>query len=161
MIIINKVYKNIPNIITIIGFIIVNFSLLMYNLTSNSIYLIFMILGFLCDYLDGYFARKLKLSSDLGNILDKIVDKINQALLLTTMIKKYKISKWHLIFYLLREIIMFIMRKLKYKPITSSFHGKFKTFIFPLSLIFFAKDLFFKKIFINLLSIYNVFTLLL
>jgi len=158
--IINKIRQNIPNIITIIGFIIVNYSLLMYNLTNNSLYLMFMVLGFLCDYLDGYFARKLKLSSDLGNILDKIVDKINQTLLLVTMTIKFKISKWYLILYIFREIIMFIMRKLKYKPKTSSFHGKFKTFIFPLSLIFFAKDLFFKKIFINLLSAYNLFTLL-
>ena len=132
-----KIYENIPNIITIGGLIIVNYSLVMYNLTSNIVYLIYMIIGFTFDYMDGYVSRKLKLKSDLGNILDKIVDKINQTCLLATIINKYTISKWYLILFFIREIIMLLLRKLGLKSKMSSFHGKLKTFIFPLSVILF------------------------
>ena len=41
-----------------------------------------MVIGCLCDYLDGYFARKFKIESNFGNFLDKIVDKINQSFIL-------------------------------------------------------------------------------
>jgi len=54
----------------------------MYNLTNKTVYLIYMVIGCLCDYLDGYFARKFKIESNFGNFLDKIVDKINQSFIL-------------------------------------------------------------------------------
>lgn len=157
---INK-YKNIPNFITIAGLLIVNYSLLMYNLTSNIIYLLYMIIGFSCDYLDGYLARKYKTESDVGNILDKIVDKINQLFLLITLINKSNVSKLYLLLFCLRKIIMYLLRKFNLKKVKSSIHGKIKTFIFPLSLIFFHMDIFFKYIFLNLLTVYNFITLFL
>lgn len=156
-----KIYNNIPNIITISGLIIVNYSLLMYYLTNNSIYIIFMVIGFICDYLDGYFSRKLNLKSDIGNILDKVVDKINQTMSLILLIKKFKISKLYLLFYFTREIIMFILRKRNIKPKFSSIHGKIKTFIFPLILIFFHKKYSINKFYLKCWSIYNFITLFL
>lgn len=155
-----RIYKNIPNIITIVGLIIVNYSLCMYNLTKNGIYLLYMIIGFCCDYLDGYYAKKLNLSSKLGNILDKIVDKINHTAIFITIISQYKQSRWYLILFFIREIIMYLLRKLKLKQSTSSPHGKLKTFIFPLSLLFFHKNIIFSKIYLKLWSVYNYLTIL-
>lgn len=151
--------KNISNIITVTGLIIVNYSLIMYNLTKDYKYLVFTVIGLLCDYLDGYMARKLHIESKLGNLLDKVVDKINQTLIILTMINIYKISPIYLLLYFMREIMMFILRYYKYKSTKSSFYGKLKTFIFPLSLILYHINSYYKKIFINLLTIFNFITL--
>lgn len=152
--------KNIPNIITIVGLIIVNYSLLMYNLTQKSIYLIYLVIGCLCDYLDGYFARKFKTESNFGNFLDKIVDKINQSFILITICRKYKTSWIYFLFFIIREIIMFLLRYFKFKTHKSSFYGKFKTCIFPLSLFLYHYNVIEKKIFLNFLTIFNFITLL-
>lgn len=156
-----KKYIYLPNIITLIGLIIVNYSLFMYNLTQKSIYLVYMIIGCLCDYLDGYFARKFKSESNLGNFLDKIVDKINQSLILITIIKLHKETWIYLFFFIIRELIIFLQRYFKIKSSKSSFYGKLKTFIFPLSLILYDQNHIHKKIFLNFLTIFNFITLLL
>ena len=157
-----KIIKNnIPNIITILGLIIVNFSLVMYNLTKKPIYLIYLIIGCLCDYLDGYFARKFKIESNFGNFLDKIVDKINQSFILLTIINVFNESWYYLFFFIIREIIMVLSRYLKFKSPKSSFYGKFKTAIFPISIFLYHYKFIGKKIFLNFLTIFNFITLLL
>ena len=156
----HNIKSNIPNIITILGLIIVNYSLMMYSITSKTIYIIFMIIGCLCDYLDGYFARKLKTESNLGNFLDKIVDKINQSSILLTIYYKYKTPILYFYLYIIREIIMFLMRYLKLKSPKSSFYGKLKTFIFPLTILFYHFNIIGKKIFLNFMTIFNFITLL-
>ncbi len=152
--------KNIPNIITILGLIIVNYSMFMYNITQKTVYIVFMVIGYLCDYLDGYFARKFKNETNLGNFLDKIVDKINQSIMLIIICYKYKTSFIYYYLFLIREIIMFLMRYLKLKSHKSSFIGKLKTFIFPLIIIFYHFNFIRKKIFLNFLTIFNFITLL-
>lgn len=153
--------KNIPNMITILGLLIVNYSIAMYNLTNKSIYIIYMVIGCLCDYLDGYFARKFKIESNFGNFLDKIVDKINQSIMLITICYKYK-QKWvYFYLFIIREIIICVLRYLKIKPSKSSFYGKLKTSIFPLSLILFHSNSTIKIIFLNLLIVFNFATLFL
>ena len=154
------VYKNFSNIITIMGLIIVNYSLIMYNLTKKPIYLIYLVIGCLCDYLDGYFARKFKIESNFGNFLDKIVDKINQSLMLLTIINVYNESWYYLFFFIIRELIMFLSRYLKCKSQKSSFYGKLKTFIFPISLFLYHYNFIGKKIYLNFLTIFNFITLL-
>lgn len=153
--------KNFSNIITILGLIIVNYSLIMYNLTHKTIYIIYLVIGCLCDYLDGYFARKFKIESNFGNFLDKIVDKINQSFILITICHKYRISWNYFYLFIIREIIMYTLRRLKFKSPKSSFYGKLKTFIFPLSLILYHYDAIGKKIFLKLLTLFNFVTLFL
>ena len=156
---IKNIKKNIPNFITILGLLIVVYSLIMYNITNNSIYLVYMVIGTLCDYLDGYFARKFKCESNLGNFLDKIVDKINQSFILITIIKKFNKSWIYYLLFVIRETAMFLFRYFKFKSPKSSFYGKLKTFIFPLSILLYHKNIIFKKIFLNFLTIFNFITL--
>ena len=152
---------NIPNIITISGLIIVLFSLYKYNITNNYSYLILAFIGFSCDYFDGYIARKYNMSSSLGNTLDKMVDKINQIGILLLLIIKFNISPVYLFIYILREIIMYLMRKNNMKSVSSSFYGKLKTFLFPLLLVLFHYKVIMKNIYLDLLTIFNFVTLLL
>ena len=152
---------NNADLITLTGMIIVVYSLFTYYHTNNFIYIITALIGFSCDYLDGYVARKYNISSDFGNILDKLVDKINQIGILLLLIFKFNISPIYLLLLIIREIIIFIMRKNNMKSTSSSFHGKLKTALFPLLLILFHYSVSIKMIFLQLLTIYNFITLLL
>jgi phosphatidylglycerophosphate synthase len=118
-----------------------------------------MISGFSCDYFDGYVARKLNLVSYTGNILDKCADKINHTFLLAVIINKYNENKYYLFLYFLRELIVFILRKTGIKPLTSSEHGKIKTFLFPLTIFYYHYNLQMKQTYLILWFIYNFFTI--
>ncbi len=152
--------NNIANIITITGLVIVVGSLYLYYKTSNILFIITSLIGFSCDYLDGYIARKFNISSGIGNILDKLVDKINQISILLLLIFKFNISSVFLIIYIIREIIMYMMRKYNLKSISSSFYGKLKTALFPLLLILFHFNINIKYIYLVLLTIFNLLTLI-
>ncbi len=152
---------NFADLITLTGMIIVIYSLFTYYHTNDIIYLLTALVGFTCDYFDGLIARKFNISSDFGNILDKFVDKINQIGIQLLLIIKFDISPIYLFLYLLRETIMYIMRKNNMKPVTSSFHGKLKTALFPLLLILFHYNMFFKMEYLQLLTVYNFVTLVL
>jgi CDP-diacylglycerol--glycerol-3-phosphate 3-phosphatidyltransferase len=158
--IINISNINIANIITISGLIIVTLSLFFYYKTKNYIFLILALVGFTCDYFDGYIARKYNITSKLGNVLDKLTDKINQIGILLILTLMYDISPIYLFLYIIREIIMLVMRKLKMKSVSSSFYGKLKTFLFPLLLILFHFNFNIKYIYLNLLTVFNFITLL-
>jgi phosphatidylglycerophosphate synthase len=151
---------NIADLITLIGLIIVIYSLFTYYHTNNIIYLILSLIGFTCDYFDGYFARKLKISSDFGNTLDKLVDKINQIGILLLLIFKFNVSPIYLLLLIIRETIMLIMRKNNMKSTSSSFHGKLKTSLFPVLLILFHFNVSIKIEYLQLLTLYNFVTLL-
>ena len=151
---------NYADLITLTGMIVVIYSLFTYYHTNNFIYIITALVGFTCDYLDGYIARKFNLSSYFGNILDKLVDKINQIGILLLLIFKFNISPIYLLLLIIREIIIFVMRKNNMKSTSSSFHGKLKTALFPLLLILFHYNVSIRFEFIQLLTIYNFITLL-
>ena len=153
-------FKYISNYITLLGLIIVAMSYYMYLNTSNSIFILISLFGFSCDYWDGYIARKYNISSSFGNILDKLVDKICQILLLLILIIKFNVSSNYLFLYLLREIIIYLMRINNMKSANSSFYGKLKTFLFPLLLILFHYNIPVKYIYLNLLTLFNFITLL-
>lgn len=152
--------NNIANIITITGLVIVVVSLYLYYKTSNILFIVTSLIGFSCDYFDGYIARKFNISSSIGNILDKLVDKINQISILLLLILKFNISPIFLIIYIIREIIMYMMRKYNLKSVSSSFYGKLKTSLFPLLLILFHFNINIKYIYLILLTIFNLLTLL-
>jgi phosphatidylglycerophosphate synthase len=151
---------NIADLITLIGMIIVVYSLFTYYHTNNYVYLLTALIGFSCDYFDGYIARKYNISSAFGNILDKMVDKINQIGILLLLIIKFNISPIYLLLYIIRESIMIYLRMNNKKSVSSSFHGKLKTALFPLLLLLFHFDASIKLDYLNILTIYNFITLL-
>lgn len=154
-----SIIKVIPSIITISGLFIVNYCLFFYYYTNNFKYIILMILGLSCDFFDGYLARKFKVVSKIGNILDGFVDKINQLSILIVLTKKYNISKKFTYLFLFKEILLGILRIFKLKKKYSNFYGKLKTFIFPVTILLYHFNNNFKEKYISLLMIYNYLTL--
>ncbi len=151
---------NLANFTTISGLIIVIISLFFYYISKDFFYIILALIGFTADFFDGYISRKYNMESDLGNTLDKLADKINQIGILLILINVFNVSPIYLFLYIVREIIMITMRKLKLKSVSSSFYGKLKTFIFPLLLILFHFNIDIKIIFLNILTIFNFITLI-
>jgi CDP-diacylglycerol--glycerol-3-phosphate 3-phosphatidyltransferase len=152
---------NYPDIITISGMIIVLYSLFTYYQTNSIIYIILALIGFSCDYFDGYIARKYNMTSEFGNVLDKFVDKVNQMGIHILLMAMYNVSPIYIIIYLIREIIMYMMRKNKMKPKTSSIYGKLKTSLYPILLILYHFDIYFKEEYLQLLTTFNMMTLIL
>jgi phosphatidylglycerophosphate synthase len=153
--------KNISNIITIFGLLLVNYSLYMYSITNNITYLLFMVIGYSCDYIDGWVARKLNIASTIGSILDGIVDKINHFILICCMYKKFNLSKKYILLFLIKEIILLFLRCINIKPSKPSFYDKLKTFIFPLSFFLYITNSPLKKIYLNFWFIYDYICLVL
>lgn len=151
---------NSADMITITGMIIVLYSLFTYYHTHNILYIVTALIGFSCDYFDGYIARKFNLSSEFGNTLDKFVDKINQIGIHILLMIMYNVSPIYIIIFIIREIIMFIARKNNMKPSTSSFYGKLKTSLYPVLLILYHFDIFFKEEYLQVLTVFNMMTLL-
>lgn len=153
------IYNNIPNIVTITGMGVVNYSLYMYNTNLDCLYLYLMLFGFTFDYFDGYLARRLNQTSSLGNILDKITDKVNHFALLNVIMYNYDKSYYYLYMYILREIIIFVLRLSNLKLATSTYHAKVKTVLFPFCLLFYHYNIFGKDIYFNLWFLYNFLTI--
>ena len=135
---------NISNRLTILRIIlaflcmgfILNFSLL-----SLSIGFVAFIIASLTDYLDGFFARKRNIISDLGKILDPIADKILIIGVFLAFLEKGIVNSWLVILIMIREfsitgLRIFALRQSK--VLEAQFFGKHKTItqMFSIFIIF-------------------------
>ena len=128
---------NIPNILTISRLILV-FPLIFLLEMNNTFYVFFLIiLGGLTDYFDGLIARRLNLKSKLGAILDPLSDKIFYLVPLIFLCKNNLIPFWSLSLILFRELIISSLRSSTEDGLPASQQGKYKTFFFFISLVFF------------------------
>ena len=110
--------KIIPNLITVLR-IIFSITILFIKPLSFIFFIIYIICG-LSDIFDGYFARKNKVTSDLGATLDSIADFIFIAIILFILLPILQIPKWGMIWILIIIIIRLlsiIIGSLKYKTI--------------------------------------------
>ena len=100
--------KHIPNILTIIRFILIPV-ILYFIFTGNYILaFIFFTLSGITDILDGAIARKFNLISTFGKLMDPLADKLTQISVLATLVFKDIIPFWILIIVILKEFIMII-----------------------------------------------------
>lgn len=99
--------SNLPNTITLMRIILIPFfaAFLIYHYYHCALY-IFIIAG-LSDALDGFLARKLKLQSDLGRLLDPIADKLLVVSSLVLFTYSGWIPVWFTIAVLSRDLFMF------------------------------------------------------
>ena len=100
---------NTPNKLTMlrIGLAFVCIGLILKNSLVSLIFsFIFFILASITDFLDGYLARKNKLTSDLGRLLDPIADKILIIGVLCAFLELGVINTWMVSLIMLREFIV-------------------------------------------------------
>jgi CDP-diacylglycerol--glycerol-3-phosphate 3-phosphatidyltransferase len=98
-----------PNLITLLRLFLLPliFYFLLKDTTSDFILALILIgIAYFSDMLDGYFARKLHQESDLGKILDPLVDKlaVGSVALYTVIYKGFPL--WALILVLTKDILI-------------------------------------------------------
>ena len=131
--------KHIPNILTIIRFILIPV-ILYFIFTGNYILaFIFFTLSGITDILDGAIARKFNLISTFGKLMDPLADKLTQISVLATLVFKDIIPFWILIIVILKEFIMIMGASFLYGKdvvVYSKWFGKLATVLFYFAIVF-------------------------
>ena len=102
-------------------------NLLDYRITIATL---FFLIASLTDFLDGYIARKLKLVTDFGKLMDPLVDKILTSAVFIILSKEDMIPAWITITIISREFLVTGLRLLasnQGKVLSADSLGKWKT----------------------------------
>ena len=130
--------KNIPNILTIIRFILIPV-ILYFIITGNYLLgFVFFTISGITDILDGTIARKYNLISTFGKLMDPLADKLTQISVLATLTFKDIIPFWILVIVILKELIMIIGASFLYGKdvvVYSKWFGKLATVLFYLAIV--------------------------
>ncbi|MGG1313395.1 MULTISPECIES: CDP-diacylglycerol--glycerol-3-phosphate 3-phosphatidyltransferase [Cohnella] len=104
-----------------------------YSISYNQIFaLLLFIIAASTDGLDGYIARKRKIVTNLGKLLDPLADKLLVAAVLISLVEMGKLDAWVAIFIIAREWAVTGLRQvalLEGVVLAASKWGKWKTAI--------------------------------
>ena len=141
---------NLPNVLTILRFLLspVFFLFLVYNNTPLA--LVFFLIVALTDFADGWIARATKQATKFGEALDPLADKFMIFLAVIGLSVRFDFPYWAVPLIVLRDIvsiggsfIYFSKVKGKWK---AKFLGKLTTFFQIITVLFFILNLQFKFI---------------
>ena len=128
-------FKNIPNFLTL-GRILLIFPIIyFFEVEKSNLVWYLLLFGGITDYLDGFLARKFKLASKIGSILDPLADKIIIIIPLIWLCNQNIIPFWSISLLTLREFIITAFRSLHNDGMPALKFGKYKTLFLFLSLI--------------------------
>ena len=130
--------KYIPNILTVLRFLLIPF--ILYFLVHDQFILaiIFLTLSGITDILDGTIARKFNFITNFGKLIDPLADKITQLSILWMLVSKNIIPLWILVIVLLKEATMVAGASFLYGKelvVSSKWYGKASTVLFYLALV--------------------------
>ena len=127
--------KNLPNFITSIR-LFFTIPLIIFLEANNTFFVwIIILFGGITDYLDGYFARKFKLKTKTGAILDPLADKVFIIIPFIWLCKYEVIPFWSLSILLIREFLISTFRVSQENGLPALKIGKYKTFLQFISLV--------------------------
>lgn len=131
--------KHIPNILTIIRFLLIPF-ILFYIFTGNYIlaFIVFTLSG-ITDIADGFLARKYNLISNFGKLMDPLADKLTQIATLTSLVVVHIIPLWILVIVISKEFIMICGASFLYGKdvvVYSKWYGKLSTVLLYIAIVF-------------------------
>ncbi len=139
--------KNIPNMLSLSRIVFAPIVIYLYassEFITSIIAFILLIILELTDGLDGYYARKYNLVSDLGKALDPFTDTVLHITLFTIFLHEEIMPLWMYLIALYRDMLSMFMRiitAINGNVLPAKFSGKLKTFsrAICVSLIFFLK----------------------
>ena len=124
---------NIPNMLTLLRIIMIPIFYIIFfsDITNNSLFaaLIFIIAS-LTDWLDGFLARKWKVVTNFGKIMDPLADKLLVMTALVCLLTSFRIPAWAVIVILSREMAITGLRIIAASEgviVAADKLGKFKT----------------------------------
>lgn len=130
--------KHLPNILTIIRFILIPF-ISLFIFTGNFILaFIFFTVSGITDIADGFIARKFNFISNFGKLMDPLADKLTQIAVLSSLVITHIIPIWILIIVLLKEFFMVAGASFLYGKdvvVYSRWYGKLATVLFYIAIV--------------------------
>ena len=131
-------FKHVPNILTIIRFILIPF--IVYYITKEQYILsfIFLTISGLTDILDGFIARKFNFITNFGKLVDPLADKLTQIAILATLVILKIIPSWILFIVVLKEAIMIAGASFLYGKelvVSSKWFGKLAIVLFYIAIV--------------------------
>lgn len=130
--------KHVPNILTIIRFLLIPFIVLAILQQNYLLAFIFLTISGITDILDGTIARKYDLISDVGKLLDPLADKVTQVAVLATLTFSGIIPIWILVIVFAKEAIMIAGASFLYGKelvVSSKWWGKLATVLFYAAIV--------------------------
>ena len=131
--------ENIPNILTIIRFILIPF---IYSSVLTKHFLLALIIftiSALTDVLDGYIARKYNYITDIGKLMDPLADKLTQISLLLSLTLLKILPWWIFAIIFVKELVLVISASVLYSKkdvvVYSKWYGKLATTLFYLAIV--------------------------
>ena len=131
---INELKKYVPNALTIIRIILTPIIIIFGVLKYTKVVIVLITLATLTDLLDGYLARKLKVTSLLGAKLDAVADKLFAISIIACLVTTFKLLWIPLILEILLGLTN-LYYHLKSKKTNSLMIGKIKTVFLFITII--------------------------
>lgn len=131
--------KHVPNILTILRFILI--PVILYFIFTGQYIAAFIMLtisGF-TDILDGIIARKFNCITNFGKLIDPLADKATQISILAALTFKEIIPLWMLIVVFAKEFVMISGASFLYGKelvVSSRWFGKLATVLFYIAIVF-------------------------
>lgn len=130
--------KNVPNILTMLRFVLIPFIILALYFDMYIIAFILLTISAFTDVLDGFIARKFNFITDFGKLMDPLADKATQLTILITLTLKHTIPFWILCIIALKEFIMIAGASFLYGKelvVSSKWYGKLTTVVFYIAIV--------------------------
>jgi len=111
------IFRNIPNLVVLFRVILIFIVIFLFSiesLISRIFGLGLLVIAALADWLDGFLARKLKLSSPVGAMLDTLGDRITENLLLIFFAYKQLVPLFVPLIFIARSLVSDFIRCLCY-----------------------------------------------
>ena len=128
-----EVIFNLPNTLTILRLVCIPLVVLCLRnpeRLGSLLAALFFALGFVTDFLDGYFARRYGEITTLGKFLDPLADKIFVSVTMVMLIPLDRVPAWMVMLIIAREIAVTGLRSIGVSrgvAIQASTLGKYKT----------------------------------
>lgn len=131
-------FKHVPNILTIVRFILIPPILLSISKEQYILAFIILTISGITDILDGFIARKFNFITNFGKLMDPLADKSTQVSILVVLSLKNIIPFWIIIIVVLKEFAMIAGASFLYGKelvVSSRWYGKAATVIFYFAII--------------------------
>lgn len=130
--------KHVPNILTMIRFLLIPFILFFIFTEQYIAAFIMLTVSGLTDVLDGIIARKFNCITNFGKLIDPLADKTTQISILAALTFKGIIPLWMLLVVFIKEFVMIAGASFLYGKelvVSSKWFGKLATVLFYLAIV--------------------------
>jgi len=134
-----------PNFLSISRLFLLPLILLALATKQSVTALILMVISWISDALDGYLARKMNLVSNIGKLLDHLVDKIWVGTILVTLVLVKGLPVYIATAVIIRDLLIVfgssLIANVQKNIVSANFMGKVAGFLFALIIVVYTLDI--------------------